>query len=324
MKGLSWFSSAFVSLLMIILVFVIIAGANMKFQGEVDTYMPYKYAVMVAHRLVSSQETLSHVFTKPDLTAHKNLLDIDKIKSFDDKYGQWESPLADAFDINIAVMGEMSPESHLFCYHWRAEVIDYERTKEVLNPLYYAHAGCMGLGGVDIFCPHKEKITVPYKWSFGRSVWSDMQSQVFEGTKQTMKNHFNNVIDVYTEDDVMTSVLVAAGTGVAVGAALAAPSAGTSMIVAAVVGAVIAKAGMTYMKWKARLRTLKQLSEYVKDSKPTDYMLPVGIVYDDATHIGSLKIWVWKAHSECANPDLNDDIIDKVKRQGRQFLEDME
>ncbi len=96
-----------IAVLMIVAIFALVVMMNMRFNSTIDTYMPFRMAVLVANRLSSA----------PDLTvtpaagesAHKNILSAAKLDNYVKNYRE-----------------AMPPGSALLCFHWRAAVREPE------------------------------------------------------------------------------------------------------------------------------------------------------------------------------------------------------
>lgn len=102
-KGAAEVIEVLMAVLTIVIIFALVVMMNMRFRSVIDTYMPFRMAVLVANRLSSS----------PDLTitpaagesAHKNLLSAKKLDGY-----------------VAAYKNDMPPSSAMPCFHWRAVV----------------------------------------------------------------------------------------------------------------------------------------------------------------------------------------------------------
>ncbi len=91
------------AVLMIVAIFALVVMMNMRFSSVIDTYMPFRMAVLVANRLSGTPDL---AFTPPDgESAHKNLLSAAKLDNYVKNYNE-----------------TMPPGSALLCFHWRASV----------------------------------------------------------------------------------------------------------------------------------------------------------------------------------------------------------
>ncbi len=103
-----------VLLVTLFLTFALVTLFTMKFETEINTYMPFRTAFLVSHVLSGS------ALAKGDITFHKNLLDSQKLDQFSEDYeSNW--PMK---------KGKMPPEFATLCYHWDAKVTDISTNKQ--------------------------------------------------------------------------------------------------------------------------------------------------------------------------------------------------
>lgn len=126
MKGMAQLLGILILLVTLFLTFAMVALFTMRFERELNTYMPFRTAVLVSHVLSGSAS-----LAKTEGGIHKNLLDAAKLdkfqKDFDSDYGV------------DSQLGRMPPDFATLCYHWRAEVVDLEtkQTWKFGRPYWY-------------------------------------------------------------------------------------------------------------------------------------------------------------------------------------------
>lgn len=102
-KGAMEILEVLIAVLMIVAIFALVVMMNTRFSSVIDTYMPFRMAVLVANRLSGSSDL---AFTPPaGESAHKNLLSAAKLDNYVKNYNE-----------------TMPPGSALLCFHWRASV----------------------------------------------------------------------------------------------------------------------------------------------------------------------------------------------------------
>lgn len=104
-KGMGVLLQILIAILVIVAIFALLVMMNMRFRAVIDTYMPFRMAVLVANALSSSPGLTA----APEAggSAHKNLLSASKLDGYADAYRT-----------------AMPPASAMLCFHWRAAVIE--------------------------------------------------------------------------------------------------------------------------------------------------------------------------------------------------------